>query len=152
MSQFDEAAQAAAIGPILSANDAARLELMAYEEPSELRAQIFAKLTNARLVSGNEIGPDIATIGSIVHYQIGNAHVERRTLSLPEVTRPNGQFINLLTPVGLALLGARAGDTIAVTLVDGGSLTLQLHEVEFQPEAEVRRRSTWVSDDGPGAA
>src|SRR3546814_13001022 len=65
---------------------------------------------------------NVATIGSVVRYRIGDGPVERRALSLPEASRPNGQFINILTPVGLALLGRRAGATFAVALPDGGQL------------------------------
>ncbi|MES1990947.1 MAG: GreA/GreB family elongation factor [Pseudomonadota bacterium] len=141
MSHLNDAASAAARGPVLSAHDAARLELMSIDAASDLRSQIVAKLTHARLASGNDIDDDIATIGSVLRYQIGDGPIQRRTLSLPDVSHPNGQFINLLTPVGLALLGCRAGEQITAPLVDGGVLHLTLHEVEFQPEAEVRRRS-----------
>lgn len=155
MSHLNNAAGAAARGPVLSAHDAARLELMSMEAPGDLRSQIVAKLTNAQLTSGNDIDDDIATIGSVLIYQIGDGPRQRRTLSLPDVSHPNGQFINLLTPVGLALLGARAGDEMTAPLLDGGTLQITLHEVEFQPEAEVRRRSTLRPDDdgdGPSAA
>lgn len=146
MSHANGAAHAAACGFVLSANDAARLELMALEETGDLRAQIFAKLAGARFVSGNDIDDDVATIGSVLRYQIGDGPIQRRTLALPEVSHPNGQFINLLTPVGLALLGCRAGACVTVALADGGTLQAHLHEVEFQPEAEVRRRSALRPD------
>jgi regulator of nucleoside diphosphate kinase len=152
MFHLNDAASAATRGPILSSNDATRLELIALSETGELRKKIFDKISSAQLVSGQDITPDVATIGSILRYQIDNARIERRTLSLPEVTRPNGQFISLLTPVGLALLGAQEGDELIVNLVDEATLKLRLHKVEFQPEAEVRRRSTLVPDNGPGAA
>lgn len=152
MFHLNDATGAATCSPILSTNDATRLELIALTETGELRKKIFDKIARAQLMSGQDITPDVATIGSVLHYQIGNARVERRTLSLPEVTRPNGQFISLLTPVGLALLGAQEGEEMIVSLADGATLKLLLHEVEFQPEAEVRRRSTLVPDNGPGAA
>ncbi|MGV8996031.1 MAG: GreA/GreB family elongation factor [Parvibaculaceae bacterium] len=158
MSQINQAARAVTKGPVLSAHDAARLELMSLDVASELRSQIVTKLTNALLTSGNDIDDDVATIGSVLRYQIADGPIQRRTLSLPDVSHPNGQFINLLTPVGLALLGSRAGAEMDVPLVDGGTLHLTLHEVEFQPEAEARLRSVLRPDDfdptdgGPGAA
>lgn len=152
MSKRNEAVSAVTQAITLSANDAARLDIMAYEETGATRTQILAKLADARLVSGQDIGADIATIGSIVHYRIGESRLERRTLSLPHVTHPTGQFLNVLTPVGLALLGCRAGSNLSVPLADGDTLQVYLHAVEFQPESEVRRRSTLMSDDGPGAA
>ncbi|MDO8287718.1 MAG: GreA/GreB family elongation factor [Parvibaculum sp.] len=153
MSQIHDAARAAAKGLVLSAHDAARLETMALEAGGDLRQQISAKLDNALFINGNDIADDIATIGSVLRYQIGDGAIQRRTLSLPDVSHPNGQFINLLTPVGLALLGCRAGDKLTAPLVDGGALELHLLDVEFQPEAEVRRRSSLrPDDDGPGAA
>lgn len=155
MSQYNDATPVAAQGSVLSAHDAARLELMSMEAAGELRSQIVAKLTHARLTSGNDIGDDIATIGSVLRYQIGDGPIQRRTLSLPDVSHPNGQFINLLTPVGLALLGSRVGEEVTAPLLDGGVLQITLHEVEFQPEAEVRLRSSLRQDDngdGPSAA
>lgn len=152
MSKQNETISIVAQGITLSANDAARLDLMAYEETGAMRAQILAKLAEADLVNGNDICADIATIGSVVHYRIGQSRLERRTLSLPDVAHPNGQFLNVLTPVGLALLGRRAGNDLSVPLADGEALQVYLHAVEFQPESEVRRRSTLMSDDGPGAA
>lgn len=152
MSRRNEAASTATHGITLSANDAARLDIMAYEETGALRVQILAKLADATLTSGNDIAADVATIGSVVHYQIGQSRVERRTLSLPDVTHPTGQFLNVLTPVGLALLGYPSGSELSVPLADGEALQVYLLAVEFQPEAEARRRSILMSDDGPGAA
>lgn len=152
MSEPNKAVLTAAHALTLSANDAARLDIMAFEEVGPLRAQILAKLADAVLVSGNDIAADIATIGSVVQYQIGGSRPERRTLSLPNVTHPTGQFLNVLTPVGLALLGQRPGSSVSIPLADGEVLQVCLHAVEFQPEAEARRRSLLMSDDGPGAA
>jgi regulator of nucleoside diphosphate kinase len=138
---------------VLSSADFGRLEIMAYEETGSLRASILRKLMAGKIVDGAEMPANVATIGSVVRYRIGDGALERRTLSLPEASRPNGQFINILTPVGLALLGRGAGDTFLVSLQDGGELRVELADVEFQPEAEVRRRSLpFRPDDGPGAA
>lgn len=140
-------------GIVMSSTDFARLEIIAYEETGTLRASILCKLAAGKVVNGNEMPVNVATIGSVVRYRIGDGVFERRTLSLPEISRPNGQFINILTPVGLALLGRSAGDTFPVALPDGGELSIELADVEFQPEAEVRRRSEpFKPDNGPGAA
>jgi len=139
---------------VMTSADFARLEIIAYEETDALRANILAKLAIGKVIGGAEMPTNVATIGSVVRYRIGDGPVERRALSLPEASRPNGQFINILTPVGLALLGRRAGETFATALPDGGELSITLVDVEFQPEAEVRRRSQSYrpDDDGPGAA
>jgi regulator of nucleoside diphosphate kinase len=152
MSDIKHAALSATDDTILSSNDFARLEIMALDEGGTTRERILAKLDAGTVASGENIASNVATIGSVLRYRFGNGPVERRTLSLPSVARPTGQFINVVTPVGLALLGRRAGQRWAVELPEGRSIMLELLEVEFQPEAEVRRRSTWVPDDGPGAA
>ncbi|MDO8421299.1 MAG: GreA/GreB family elongation factor [Parvibaculum sp.] len=153
MSATNRAAHRAATEPILSANDFARLEIMLCEERGATRDRIRAKIDAATVVSGHAIAHDIATIGSILRYRIGDGPIQRRTLALPDASHPNGQFISLMTPVGMALLGNREGACLSVTLPDGGTIMLELLDVEFQPEAEVRRRSTWVPDDnGPSAA
>ncbi len=153
MSATNRAAHSVVTEPILSANDFARLEIMLCEERGATRERIRAKLDAASVVSGHAIAHDIATIGSVLRYRIGDGPIQRRTLSLPDVSHPNGQFINVLTPVGIGLLGRSEGTCCSVVLPDGGTIMLELLDVEFQPEAEVRRRSTWVPDDnGPGAA
>jgi regulator of nucleoside diphosphate kinase len=137
---------------VMSSTDFARLEVMACEEAGAIRARLLSKLELGKIISGDAMPANVATIGSVLRYRIGDGPLERRTLALPEVSRPNGQFINVLTPVGLALLGRLAGETFDVPLADGGSLTISLAAVEFQPEAEARRRSTPPDGDGPEAA
>tara|TARA_R110000824_G_scaffold155226_1_gene327546 strand:+ start:99819 stop:100277 length:459 start_codon:yes stop_codon:yes gene_type:complete len=146
MNTKTRAATDAACDLVLSSNDAARLEILAYEESTILRKLILDKLEKSELVSSDRLTPDIATIGSVLLYRIGAGKTERRTLSLPEVSYTNGQFINILTPIGIALLGRRAGSCFAVSVHDGSALKVQLLKVEFQPEAEARMRSRFLSE------
>lgn len=140
------AAPDAANGFVLSSHDAARLEILAFGEAPHLQKLILDKLDQSELVSGDRLAPDIATIGSVLLYRIGSGDAERRTLALPDVSCSNGQFISILTPVGLSLLGCRAGSRIEVIVHDGSVLSLQLLKVEFQPETEARIRSRLIPD------
>lgn len=142
-----------ATATLLVSSDFARLEIIGFQESGPTRQAILAKLALAHIKDSAQMPPDVATIGSVVRYSIADGAVERRTLSLPENSRPTGQFISVLTPVGLALLGRRAGEKFNVELADGGSLKINLVAVEFQPEAEARKRTIEPPhDDGPEAA
>lgn len=152
MSAVDSGAPHAPNTIVMSSTDFARLEIMAYEETGPMRDRLLSKLAAGNVINGDEMPVDVATIGSVVHYSIDGNKVERRTLALPELARPTGQFISVVTPVGLSLLGRRAGETFEVAIADGGSLAITLAAVEFQPEAEARRRSSSPDDDGPEAA
>lgn len=139
--------------PVLTSTDFARLEIFAFDETGPMRKALIAKLAEGRIVSGDKIPASVATIGSVLRYRVGGGVVERRTLTLPANAKPNGQFVSVVAPVGLALLGRKAGETVVLDLPGGSRLSVELIEVEFQPEAEVRRRSyPTPRDDGPGAA
>jgi regulator of nucleoside diphosphate kinase len=54
--------------------------------------------------------------------------------SLPAGASAEGNRVSVLAPIGTALLGYRAGDTI-VWPVPSGTRQLRILEVEYQPEA-----------------
>jgi regulator of nucleoside diphosphate kinase len=139
--------------PLLTSADFARLEIFAFDASGAMRKALLTKLAEARIAGGERIPETIATIGSVLLYRIDGGGVERRTLALPANATPTGQFVSVVTPMGIALVGRIAGETLEAEQPDGGRLTVELIAVEFQPEAEVRRRSMpRPHDDGPGAA
>ena len=56
----------------------------------------------------------------------------------------------MLTPIGLALFGQSAGDIVEAELFDGARLTLEFTGIDFQPEADIRRRMARTAPDGDG--
>jgi len=147
--------------PILTSSDYARLEAASFEEldlVNPMRARIRAKLVEAKVVPGAAIAETVATLGSIVRYRIDGRLAERRMMQLQRGPAPNGQYLSVLTPIGLALFGQSAGDIVEAELFDGARLTLELTGIDFQPEADIRRRMSGRPDgsgpdnNGPEAA
>ncbi|PKP72285.1 MAG: hypothetical protein CVT83_00670 [Alphaproteobacteria bacterium HGW-Alphaproteobacteria-5] len=138
--------------PVLTRHDYGRLETSTHErhEPaSRMQTRIQAKLTDARVVPGSQIPETVVTLGSIVRYRVDGDRIERRMLQFDREPAPNGQYVCVFTPVGLALLGQSQGDTVETTTFDGRPLRIVIGSVEFQPESDTRRRDSIYRDDSP---
>jgi len=93
-------------------------------------------LDTAFLVGPREVAPDVVTM----HSQVLIAHLparRRRTLIVcyPQDARPADGFVSVLSPVGSALLGLRAGDVAQWRTPDGECESAEVLAVLFQPEA-----------------
>ena len=98
---------------------------------------IQSVLDNAELVAPSEIAADVVTMRSRVQVvePTGN-HLQRTlTLSYPLDADPATGCISVLSPVGTALLGLRAGDMANWIAPDGTGGQLQIAAVAYQPEA-----------------
>ncbi len=139
--------------PVLTSSDYARLEAATFEDldlTNPMRTRVRAKLVEAKVVPGVAVAETVATLGSIVRYRIEGRMPERRMLQLQRGPAPNGQYLSVLTPIGLALLGHSAGDIVEAVLFDGARLTLELIAIDFQPEADIRRRMARTAPDSDG--
>ena len=122
--------------PWLSPADHGRLRacLDALPPRDPIRAALQAKLRDAALLPADEVDDDVARIGSRVVYRLRGARVaHRRTLVLPGTTPPRGWWLSVLSPVGLALLGSRAGQEIACPSPSGAPIAILLKRVEGGP-------------------
>lgn len=138
--------------PVLTLHDYGRLETSACERhdmASRMQTRIQAKLADARVIPGSQIPETVVTLGSIVRYRVDGDRIERRMLQLDREPAPNGQYVCVFTPVGLALLGQSQGDTLDTTTFDGRPLKIVIGSVEFQPESDTRRRESSCNDDSP---
>lgn len=143
--------------PVLSLHDYGRLETALFDELdllSPMQPRIRTKLAEARVIPGEEIPESVVTLGSIVKYRIDGDRIERRILQPDRTPAPNGQYVSVFTPVGLALLGRVPGDIVGAELFDGAMLKIVIIAVDFQPEADSRRRerTPHPGDNGPEAA
>ena len=139
--------------PVLTSSDYARLEAASFEDldlTNPMRTRVRAKLVEAKVVPGAAIAETVATLGSIVRYRIEGRLPERRMMQLQRGPAPNGQYLSVLTPIGLALFGQSAGDIVEAELFDGARLKLELTGIDFQPEADIRRRMARTAPDGDG--
>jgi len=95
------------------------------------------ELERAVVCVSQNIPPDAVTIGSTVRVRDLKTGVE----SIFEIVLPldsdvdNGR-ISVLAPVGAALLGYRAGDSVTWP-VPSGTRTLRIEAVLYQPEAAI---------------
>jgi regulator of nucleoside diphosphate kinase len=141
--------------PLIGLHDYGRLEIAAFEQLdmlSPMRPRIARLLAEACLVPGNEVPADTVTLGSIVRYRVDGDRLERRLLTLGREYAPNDQYVNVLTPVGLALIGRRPGETATAETFEGRMLAISIAALEYQPEAAARAREAGPDGDGPEAA
>jgi len=141
--------------PLIGLHDYGRLETTAFEELdmlSPMRPRVAALLAGARVVPTREVPDDVITLGSVVRYRVDGDRIERRVLTLGREHAPNGQYVTVLTPVGLALLGRRPGETVEAATFEGRLLSIAVVSLEHQPEAAARASETGGHDSGPEAA
>lgn len=101
---------------------------------------IRRKLHAARLVFGVDIAPDIVTLNSRVRYRVNGGRAEERILVPGAAEEIAGLTLRLESPRGIALIGARAGETVEAPRRDGSVERLEIEAVLYQPEAQGVRR------------
>lgn len=93
-------------------------------------------LNRARTVDPDVIACDVITMNSkVVLRDLATDECFSRTLVFPDAYTRDDQHVPVLSPLGLALLGCRAGDVLEYRK-PGGTQRLLIEEVEYQPEAE----------------
>ncbi len=93
------------------------------------------KLAEARVVLVDSVDADVATLNSRVLFRVGGQPAETRTLIQQDVRGMVGLGLPLTTPLGLALLGLAEGEGAAFERRGGGTDTVVLDRVLYQPEA-----------------
>lgn len=97
--------------------------------------QLDGELDRARVVSAQEIPPDVVTMNSEVALRDLDTGEELvLTLVFPHEANVDQRKVSVLAPLGTAVLGYRAGDVIEWQ-VPAGTRRLQVERVLFQPEA-----------------
>jgi regulator of nucleoside diphosphate kinase len=97
--------------------------------------QLDAELDRARVVSADEIPPDVVTMNSQVALRdLDTGEDIVMTLVFPHEANVEGRKVSVLAPLGTAVLGYRAGDVIEWQ-VPAGTRRLKVERVLFQPEA-----------------
>jgi regulator of nucleoside diphosphate kinase len=125
--------------------DAARLariveDLLRHTGTIESGAEaLHDALDAARIVPSGEIDSDIVTMNSEVAIQDAGSGEERVIrLVYPEQADPGKGRISVLSPLGNAILGARAGDRVSFT-TPVGERWIRVGGIRFQPEAAGER-------------
>jgi regulator of nucleoside diphosphate kinase len=128
--------------PVITELDAARIRELGSRLPADVRnldeldALIDMVTGEAEIVPGSRIAADIVTVNSRVTFldQL-TATVHTVTVVYPQEFSIDQRRISLLSPVGRALLGRRAGELATVSMPDGTERRIRLLELHYQPEA-----------------
>lgn len=123
---------------VLSRLDLDRIEALLERMPPTQATQydaLRAELDRADVVEPSAIPADVVTMNSVVTFKDEDSSDEL-TISLvyPAGAGAPGT-VSILAPVGSALLGLRVGQQIEWPTPDGRKRTLQVLEIEYQPEA-----------------
>jgi regulator of nucleoside diphosphate kinase len=118
--------------------DVARLEKHASAPGADARLQDMLDdvLERAVIVGSREIPANIVTMNSQATL-VDESSGEQVTWTV--VYPPNADFahgrLNVFSPAGIALLGAKRGERIRFTPPSGAEKVLKLEKILFQPEA-----------------
>lgn len=127
----------------LTIGDFARLERLAHFENavrSVAARQLATELERAVVLPPDDIAPDVVTMNSTVRYVLGpSGETHERALVYPDDYAPTGYHLSILSPLGTALLGLRAGACMPFQDLQGTSFVVTVTAVTYQPERESRR-------------
>ena len=117
--------------------DVTRLERMASRPGTAHMADMLDELlARAAIVTPQEIPTDVVTMNSrLVCALQGDPAPRQWTLVYPDEADFEAGRLSVLSPVGQALLGARAGQTVSYRMPDGREQHVTVTEITFQPEA-----------------
>jgi regulator of nucleoside diphosphate kinase len=119
--------------PLIPSDDYARIARIAFEaaeagDPNGLR--LLAKIRMAERCEPDDLPGDVVAMEGFVTYRTEGGLSRTHALIYPEDRMWSPAEISVLTPLGTALLGHRAGDRIAVEgAADAWTLTVHIGKV-----------------------
>ena len=123
---------------VVSSLDMERLEALIDSLPAAQAdncAALLEELARAELVEPEDMPPDVVTMNSRVRFVLDNApEAIEMTLAYPKDVHGADDKLSVLTPIGNALLGLKAGDSIGWTRPDGAACQVRVVDVLYQPE------------------
>ncbi|QGZ61184.1 GreA/GreB family elongation factor [Paraburkholderia acidisoli] len=116
--------------------DLARLEKSAAEPGAAARQTMLDEfLERAEIVEPRDVGANIVTMNSQVTLVNDQGEPFTYTVVYPQGANVEQGRLNVFSPAGLALLGAKRGDTVRFMPPSGAVETLKIERILFQPEA-----------------
>ena len=122
---------------ILSRLDCDRLEAL-LDQPAQSGPQFDAlrdELARAEVREPQDMPPDAITMNSTARFRDASGAERELTLVYPRDADGSPDKVSILAPVGSALLGLRAGQSIEWPVPGGRSTRLVVLGVRYQPEA-----------------
>lgn len=115
---------------IISENDVVHLNRLANHP------RLAAELSKAVVVDSDRVPPDVVTMNSRVLFEDETTGERREvTIVFPQQADAARRFLSVLAPVGTALLGLAAGQSITWPFPDGTSHSLRVLDITYQPES-----------------
>src|ERR671912_174363 len=110
------------------------LAMMKYPFRAYVR-RLGAEIADAAVVPAASVEPDVVTMNSHVRIaDLDSGTAESITLVYPTESDMLQSRLSVLSPLGIELIGQRAGDTVEWT-VPGGVRRVRIDRVLYQPEA-----------------
>ena len=106
------------------------LATTALDRSPEVAETLLAEMDRARVVAPTQVPADVVRMGSFVAFSSDSAQQRRVQLVYPGEADIEAGRISILTPIGTALIGLAAGQSIAWTATDGRQHTLTVVSVE----------------------
>jgi regulator of nucleoside diphosphate kinase len=101
---------------------------------SRVLPTLRGELEKARIVPSDKVPEDLVTMNSVVRIRdLDTDEIEVYEVVYPAEADIERNRVSVLAPIGMALLGYRAGDVIECP-VPAGVCRLRVEEVVFQPE------------------
>lgn len=106
------------------------LAIAAIERIPEVAEELLAEMDRAKVVATARLPVDVVRMGSFVTFESDSAQHRRVQLVYPGEADIEQGRISVLTPIGAALIGLSAGQSIAWTARDGKKHVLTVTAVE----------------------
>lgn len=106
------------------------LATAAIERIPEVAEELLAEMDRAKVVAPAKLPADVVRMGSFVTFDSDSAQHRRVQLVYPGEADIEQGRISVLTPIGAALIGLAAGQSIAWTARDGKKHVLTVTAVE----------------------
>lgn len=130
------------------------LALGAHDRFPEVAEELEFEMGRAEVVGPASVPANVVRMDSIVEFRTETAQQRRVQLVFPGEADISQDRISVLTPVGVALIGLAAGQSIRWTARDGKEHTLTVVSVTQPEEASVEPSNivTFAGRDRVGAA
>lgn len=117
---------------VVSDTDYARLSALAtgaLQRFPEIAEELQSEMTRAEVVSAWALPTDVVRMGSTVEFRSNGGQHRRVELVFPVDADISAGKVSVLTPIGTALIGLSAGQSIRFTTQDGREQTLTVLDV-----------------------
>ncbi|GHA33273.1 nucleoside diphosphate kinase regulator [Devosia pacifica] len=104
---------------IVAANEHQKLFELAAGASHAAAESLLTEMERARVVPEGKLPSDVVRMGSRVHYRTDRDTSVEVTLVYPRDADISGGRVSVLTPIGAALIGLRAGQSITWEARDG---------------------------------